>query len=781
MIISLRHWIIFAAFFISGFNARACTDFPTAESMRFRLLSPLACGFRNWEQFCYSSELYATEFLAYGNSNLPMNAAEEMNSRLWRTYCKNIPTVEAVFEAVYRIPADSGNGFMDYLRRTNDTAALGYLRFAKAGELLNAAYADPWEHGGDAAAQYRQQYIADAITRARRVRAPELQKRYAFLAIRACYYAQDRETMGMLFREYFGERSQHDIIDYWALSFHALTMPSGPERNLLLARVFFHAPDKRFAAETAYQHALPLADVLKYAETADDVAAVWTMKAVRNPGRSLDELEKIAAEKPGHEHLAFLLFREVNKLEDWIYTTTYTARDPILSQYTSAEMNPAYATYLKWADKDRQYAARLLAFTEQQLQYVQHSREVWEAIRISLQLMTEKHPEALATLRRVEQNKQLRPEMREQLVVFRAIALVAAQAPEEDALPAEARIIIREQAGKNNRLLLALARELERKNKTTDAAVLFAKLSLQDPWAENAVCWFGRTSSGKGLHDYFYNYLPYIDAEYTVAQIEDLIRQMERYKSSTDNFQNWAFNELNQDIARLRDLLGTKLLREGRLPDALAAFEKVDDSLWTSKHAIFYQYLDANPFYTDMYAEHRKTSADTIRFTKVTLLKKLLEYITKAENPANPDRDYYNFLVANCYFNMTRYGNSWVMRRYFSYSTRAGLELPDGPDFFTCKTAKLYYLRAGRYARSRPFAALCLRMAGRCEKYRLIFESGEYGSYFLPSDTNSKKIFNANVYYRELKKQFPGDYDELISNCYSFETYFKERRGALTQ
>ncbi len=36
-------------------------------------------------------------------------------------------------------------------------------------------------------------------------------------------------------------------------------------------------------------------------------------------------------------------------------------------------------------------------------------------------------------------------------------------------------------------------------------------------------------------------------------------------------------------------------------------------------------------------------------------------------------------------------------------------------------------------------------------------------------------LFKRNQYYSQLKKQYPGDYDELISNCESFERYFRSR------
>ncbi len=41
-------------------------------------------------------------------------------------------------------------------------------------------------------------------------------------------------------------------------------------------------------------------------------------------------------------------------------------------------------------------------------------------------------------------------------------------------------------------------------------------------------------------------------------------------------------------------------------------------------------YLNANPFYTDMYTEHAPTKADTVTFTKTTVIGALQDHLNKA-------------------------------------------------------------------------------------------------------------------------------------------------------
>lgn len=116
------------------------------------------------------------------------------------------------------------------------------------------------------------------------------------------------------------------------------------------------------------------------------------------------------------------------------------------------------------------------------------------------------------------------------------------------------------------------------------------------------------------------------------------------------------------------------------------------------------------------------------------------------------------FLAANCYFNMTQYGNSWMMRRYFWTSNAFKTKLEDDEEYFNCLLAKQFYLKAKEVTRSKKFAALCLRMAGRCESYRM--------------ENLSQNQVKSNKYYLRLKKEYPADYEDLMSNCESFTRYF---------
>jgi hypothetical protein len=315
----------------------------------------------------------------------------------------------------------------------------------------------------------------------------------------------------------------------------------------------------------------------------------------------------------------------------------------------------------------------------------------------------------------------------------------------------------------NNLFLFAVARELEYKGNTTDAALL---LSRDHPSAEGPV-W--RTPQGfqNGYFDCFYDYFSYMDMTYTTEQVEALVEKTAAAKPG-NAFTNWLMADVRQDVPLLYDLLGTKKMRRNDFEGALSAFRLVNDTVWTSDGLPYERWLDANPFYTTNFNEHTRTAADAVPYNKIKILEELLLHLRKAEDPSEPHRDYHYFLVANCELNMTFHGNSWLMKRYEWSNAERYYEsaLEDQDNYYTCERAKTYYLKAKNVAKNKRFKALCVRMAGRCEKYRVLrdWERGKY------DDTEYETLPNA--YYDELARDYPNEYSDLISSCESFDRYF---------
>ena len=133
-----------------------------------------------------------------------------------------------------------------------------------------------------------------------------------------------------------------------------------------------------------------------------------------------------------------------------------------------------------------------------------------------------------------------------------------------------------------------------------------------------------------------------------------------------------------------------------------------------------------------------------------------------------------NFLIANCYFNMTTHGNSWMMRRSWWSTCSYHTVFVDSDEFNKCILARAHYMKAAEVTQSDGFEALCLRMAGRCESYALYFEDEyDYDFDYDKMGGYREYMFNKNTTYKLLKQKYPDWHDELVSNCYSFNRFYR--------
>ncbi|MDB5258677.1 MAG: hypothetical protein JWM14_3372 [Chitinophagaceae bacterium] len=765
-------------------QALACGFYPYGEDIRFSMYKPDVHLFRDYAAFYYSAHYFepVEELTYYAKDKVTCAAETYENILLWRKRYHNIPSAQEVLDAVYsldrkELKATSSNGWIRLLFAQKDTSTIAYLDFAKSCDNFNTRFEDPWERHAYASSSGRVKLIAEAEKRIDVLQDKELIKRYAFLCIRLAHYNGNENKVRQIYEQHFSSQAPKDAIDYWSMYFRCLAETEPSKINYYAAQVFAHSPGKRFSVCQQYVDSIAVTETLQWANTPDEKSAVWLMTGIKNPNKVLDCMEHMYAADPSSEGLSFLLLREINKLEDWIYTPYYTDFSPSISNASRYEDN-FYEIYEKRLAADRAYAKKVLTFVNRALKSGVYHPGFWKNTKAYLLLMTQQYPEALTYIQRVQQAHQPDTLLAQKLAMLKAFCLTALQ-PKGQAvlLPIVKQTILTQVKEGNYRFVFAIARELEFKGNTTDAAVLLSNINQSelpyddDSWRSDI---FWRTKNGSYmLYGNFYtSYFDYIDFMYTPSQVNELIQRVAHH-TETDPFNKWAYQTLKKDRDLLLDLLGTKYIRQNKLSAALEIFKQLPDSVWKNER---YAYLDANPFYTNVYNQHQKTEADTIAYNKYTLTKTLMQYIHKANDPKTKDRDYYYFLVANCYLNMTYYGNSWYMKRY---SWTAHLWVHDeymDEDFGQCLRAKAYYLKAKQHSKTDQFAALCLRMAGRCEKYRLMSLFKRKADYDYFKDTDDKKLFDDNKYYAQLKTEYPIYYDDLISNCEAFGTYFLARR-----
>ncbi|MBI1183347.1 hypothetical protein GC194_03690 [bacterium] len=761
----------------------ACGPFyPYGDDIRFHLMSPELFDNEGFKIFNYSAfNFYHKErWWRPEPEDLNIELGKEMNAALWRAMCNNEPDLDQIIEGVYSndligSPALEKNSFANYLIKHNKNELIDYLNFAKKCNSLNTLQnSDPWEKHDNHTHGMRQNLIKEASQQAAKCSNNDIARRYAFLALRLLYYNNNLESIPALYLQFFDLHKASNLIDYYAMYFYACALKVGPEKNFCLSQVFSFSPDKRFACFQHYHRHVAIDQTLKLAQTAKEKAAVWLLNGFENLSPALQNLQNIYKNEPNNKGLGILLMREVNKMEDWILTPYFTEFPPAINasgddyniDASEGKRNAFLADKIKLANE-------LIDFVEQ-IDYTKvHNPDLIMTCKAYLLFATNKYNESLQAIENILERQSPDSPIHDSLNILKLLCELGRQGNSACTLQNTDETLVMNLLQSGNQPKFAAARLLEYKGNTTEAAAIYAHMNTKRKYYNNNTVYWRTLDHHHTLYsDFYYNYFFYLDAAYNIAEMEKLINRLNQKDDKSWETQLYAPIRAYQ--SRLYDLLGTKYLRMNQLTEALAAYNKVNDSLWQSDNFPYKKYLDSNPFFTTLVSEHEHTTADTVTYNKAEIVKKLLEYIAMGNNPHHKNRAYYYYLAGNCYFNMTQYGNSWLMKRYFWTRNENRTKLPDDDDYFKALKAKEFYLKAYDASTSEKFKVLCTLMAGKCEKYRLAAEnnSRQYRYYSLFGEDEESSGLMENIYYESVYKNYPDYYKELVSYCVAVENYY---------
>lgn len=743
---------------ISASQSLACSWYPFGEDVRFSLFNPLLFDDGGMSPYYFSSANYGFNFQS--------TAQNDPNVALWSAYCQGKVELKSIYHALYKSTYDdlnsstSKNKMVVYLRE-NDQEALDYIAFAKTCSDYNSVD-DGWEVDPSTELA-RNRKMLEALKNSKNVKSEMIKKRYRFLAIRLAFYNNDEDRLNAIYEKSFIGNPK-DAIDYWALYFKSTTENVSAKRNYNLAQVFVNASDKRFGALTRFSRDIPIDEVLAFATTNTERANVHVMYAVRERGRGLAAIKMVQKLDPKHPLLDYLLIREVNKLEDWILTPRYTNFDPTVDNRRESYDESTELIKQRIAD-DEKYGLEVANWIST---LNLKSNKTWNLASAYLKGISGNPQAALTVLNAAKDYPEAQQAMINRILLVFNVRKNAAK----PLSIVEQNLLVNAKQDSYNMFLFAVAREYEFQQKMDIAASLFSQVNRIEEYSDYfGVSWKSGTGKETLESDYYYSWFLYLDAEYAPKDVQSVINFTEKEFDKSSAFDLWQREYLSGDIHKLYDLLGTKYMRQNNLDAAISAFEKVGGDIWDEYP--YKTYLNANPFHADFYSAHKASEFDTVTYTKLEIAKRYKSYLEKAENPQSKNRSYYYFLAANCELNMSQYGNSWMMRRYFWTANMNPTYLEDDDDYFRLKRAKELYLKAYEASSRREVKALCLRMLGRCERDQIYFDAPYEWDFDYESQGGYYNYLNSqNKAFQRLKSEYPDDARDLLSNCYSFERYF---------
>lgn len=760
--------------------ANACGPFyPSNEAIRYHMVDPLVYIMPGYELYHFSMGSWPLwrEEPDYIMQSDKMVTVQYQNIDYWNKRTKFTCDMKDIYAAVYCLNGEfnnpkSVNSFVRYLY-AHDTAALHYLQFADAAEEAYVPY-DPWERMSQSVVTHGYEMLHTALDRAANTSDKVLRERYWFQAVKMSGSNDPELNAHALFEKYFESSDYRGMEYFWALSRFIGQEPDSARNNYVCALSFKHAPDRRLRVDENFYRSIPLERVLPFAKNKEERAAIYALYAFKNPGRALSLIQKAYWLDPKSDEIPFLMMRELSKLEYWVYTPYFQNFESYYNYWARWDGDATTVPVMhRKSAADRRYAKDVSAFINAIPCNKKWDGDAWQMMQSYLMIMCEDYANAEIALDAAQEKVKKNSDKWHTIEMLQSFCAMSQHSDSADnIINRYQNELIYQDKKENASYFFGMARLLEYSGHTTEAAVLLSKLNpYHNSWDHEETFWRTAKLNQTLIEDFYDDYIFYLDAQYSSDQLASLIATVEQ-EYPKNKFNGWLYGQTHRDLPRLYDLLGTNYIRQNQLQNALDAFKKVNDTLYSSKNFPFVTYLDANPFAATINSEHGRTKYDTVRYDKEGITRQLIKYLNLASDTTRRNRDYYYFLAANCYYNMTQYGNSWMMRRYFWTQGEMKTGLTDDKEYFTCKLAIHYYLKAKEVSHSKKFSALCLRMAGKCEERSMDWQTWNGGYKGITQFKNYDDAFKMNPYYTQLKNKYPAYYSDLISNCNSFSQYF---------
>lgn len=783
---------------VSYTNTNSCGPEVYADERRIALFRSYLSGFDNLQSFYYTPA-----FTSMSDSD-PLKTDYHRNCKEWQVFTGQQVSIKDIYEVQYAMHPDKflyaikhpaaseENTFMKWLLQPAHKATLDYLSFAKRLEFAQIAEADPWK-AGDAWQAGETTYSTrfyDSISRyameqCGQVHPTFLQERYAFQAIKSLSYTNytgDKKPVAD-----FGERTRQcyekyllhkkTIVADWGLIYYAVVQQDEQKEQLLMLQAFDRSEEKKAYAQRYFYPKKLLA--LK--ATVTDPATrtlISVVASIKNPGRSLREIQEISAADPSNKYLPLLICREVNKLEDWLLS-------PELLKFGSAGKFYQH----KNIQKDRLYLREVRDQFIAMLPAAASNRELLTLAIVHLFQVDHQYTEAAAYLKTIHPTN---PRYIKQQAIATTLNLIytadITKPNIQQALYKQLAAIIHMGEEKYDfqgfdvytlsktisQLYLALSWQMQAKGDVVMAALLSEKANIL-------------------VNDYYGSFDSYADVPDTISYKR--IAFFDKYASPADIDALLSFKHRQHKTAFEKlitpsiwppddfylDVKGTILLRKKQYKAAMATFNRIPDHFWNENYAygdhLTRQYIGSTVALTGIDKTPHKKYPYTSKKLILRDIITLLDALDTVQQSAEKAR--LSLLAGNALFNISRPGTAWMM---FSYGKSAGEKVNDWSDwyhwasytfspndkayeqsYYRCADAVQLYHQALAYAgTNKEIAAQATVMLAVCDEAVRNYFSYKKGYY-----SHYRKVFKARYGTTE-------SFAAAISSCPDVAAWVKQ-------
>lgn len=643
----------------------ACWFGTEFEDVRYIILNPNLAQNKSWWSYFYTSKYHYMDGYVRGNQDEMAIAAE------WKQKFQLKSSVEDIEGYLFgALSTDSALKNPFYKEMKSQAKLSSYFSFAK--ECESAVFRDDvWgDYNLDSLRVSQRSLLSKGLTYTQQQIDPFWKKKYAFQSLRLAYYVGDQKIFNDLYHTYFGFGNEKTPIDWWATHYKSMVLESTDmdSANYLHALVFSHSSNKMFASRQWFSY--KKFDALKkLARNNNDLADLYVLKSMINPGKALDDIKEITRLNKNHPLLTLLLIREMNKLDDWIGTHKYT-------NYYNNEWDDQTHFILGENVKNLAndyYYLRAFYKQIQSMDTPSENADLFHLIAANVALMNQDATGAKKYLSLVSSND-------EQIVFQKKVLQIMLLTITEDLNnPNTAN-----QLGELLAYLLDNREQQFEAQKISFSIMKFLEYNLSakgqnhlagllDYIAEDKFCNTCRLSSMEfAMVEYFHYQGTSNDVEKVIALFD------KKDKTTLDKFLLMPYP--NSDY--FKELLATLYMREGNTEKAREVYGELSQEFWDGFGNL--ENLDEDPFSMDKQLGRKQWK---YFFNKFELCDKLWKLEQSAKT--NP-KDL--ITLGHAWFNFSGEGNSWFMLDYewSNYRSKSSQKITD----IAFKKSLGYYLEA---------------------------------------------------------------------------------------
>jgi hypothetical protein len=515
------------------------------------------------------------------------------------------------------------------------------------------------------------------------------------------------------------------------------------EANYLFSKIFNQGEEKRVRAYRLFHKDL-LNETLKLAKNKEEIANIWAIMAIKNPGPAFKEIKLVVENAPHHPSVPLLIMREINKLEDWIFTPELTNHSPSLHYDNDYEEWDDNYEKIKQRNrtKDLNYLKELNSWLK--ANYKLFDLQISDYIKLArahLHLIARENKSALSLFNSISENapKAIQVQKNIELALFYAYENKLTNNEVQTKLAKT--LLELENLSKTNytygkplySLATIISKAFLNQNNVPFAGLLKLKAEKYKDAYEDAG---NEYWSLEDWHDKNYYWkIAYFDRYATTEDIDKLIELIE--KKNKNAFELYLCSQKLATKNALLDLKGTIALRSGDLKIANLAFSSLPINYWEKNYEFNY-YLNENPFIPKI------INTDTVpfKFNKAIIVKELVRLEKEAIN--NPTKAAENYIkIGHFFYNASYWGNSWMMLSYIWTSNPNGYSFSFQYDvlfnkflktaenlensFYECSIALDYYNKALNLANNKEQLAMLYFMKHCCEYNQYLWRKKQHG------------------------------------------------------